>query len=259
MREWLGYYEDAKAQSIVWPAMMHSNQLKDDDLASGGNDVDNRSCDFALLQAAKTRYDAIIRLRLENDGGVEMKPRDCGGKAIGPFLLEKGNDVQTKCGYRNFSAIVSPLLMEMSDYAFYEGKRYAARFGPGGIVVVFGAIIVLGLNDLLLGYGRSKRPNSISSSKTITRSLEVFKSLFRVSVGRKRMPDRFSLLVLPVIFSWTTPAAAELSVGDKLGSSLRSSTYSDLHHKLKTFLLACTLPMNKTFFTDKDQEVTKPW
>lgn len=109
--------------------------------------------------------------------------------------------------------------------------------------------------ESLLGSGSLKHPDSIRPTETVVRLLKAFKSLPRVPRGGKRRPGRFSLLALPFILTWATPAATELSVKENVGSSLRpsiSSTYGDLHYEIQKFLLVSMFPLGRHSFADED-------
>lgn len=103
-------------------------------------------------------------------------------------------------------------------------------------------------NGLLLGSGSLRQVNPISSSKTLNRLHQVLKPLLRFRHRVKRRPDWCSLLALPFMFTWATPATAELSVSDKMGTSMKprkSWAY------VQEFLLVSVFPQERNSFANE--------
>jgi hypothetical protein len=109
--------------------------------------------------------------------------------------------------------------------------------------------------ESLFGSASLKQLDSVRSTETVVQLLKVFKSLPKVPRGGKRRPGRFSLLALPFILTWATPAAAELSVRENMRSSLRPSilsTYGDQHYEIQKFLLVSMFPSGRHSFADEN-------
>lgn len=66
-----------------------------------------------------------------------------------------------------------------------------------------------------------KRLNSIQSTNSITKLLKSFQYPFADFREGRRTPNRFNLLALTLMLTWATPATADLSVTDTVGSLFR--------------------------------------
>jgi len=99
--------------------------------------------------------------------------------------------------------------------------------------------------ESLLGSGSLRQRDLIYFTENLVPLLTVLKSRTKAPRGGKRRPGRFSLLALPFILTWTTPAAAELSVRENEGSSSWPSIswiYENLHYEIQRFLLELIKP-----------------
>lgn len=89
-------------------------------------------------------------------------------------------------------------------------------------------------------------------SKTFPQLYKVFRSLSKLTHGRKRMSARSSLLTLPLMFTWATSAAAKLSVNGYVGRPSELPTHEDMHrtlqhYTLQQFFLVSTFPLGRIF------------